>query len=101
MSDETTCPNCGSPVSKIAGMYQCGSSDKLLTYDGYNCLRRQLAAAHEQIALLREALPDPKKLRLLADWLDLGDVKRDYGDHGVQIDLRRWAEAALAAKEKT
>ena len=46
MSDK--CLKCGSPVSKIPGLYQCGSKDRLLTYTGYDCLRRQLAAEKKQ-----------------------------------------------------
>ena len=53
-----------------------------------------------EIARLREALPDPAKLRLLADWHDAYDDRQtEARGNEVQEDLRKWAAAAEAAKE--
>ncbi len=51
----------------------------------------------------REALPDPEKLELLADWLDTDDVvlRRGPGHDLVQRDLRMWATKARALLDKT
>jgi len=47
-------------------------------------------------AELREALPDPAKLLLLAEWFDAEEAKGRWdGDDTVQRDLRKWANAAL------
>ena len=57
---------------------------------------RLIAAAPDLLA----ALPDPTKLDLLADWLDLDDVRRNRaGYDDVQTDLRCWAKLARAAIE--
>lgn len=54
------------------------------------------------ITKLQEALPDPCKLRLLADWFDAEQAEDRWGGVDglveVQADLRRWADAAEAAK---
>ena len=67
---------------------------------------KELAGAKARIkeleadnARLRAALPDPRKLRTLADWLDAYDAIHGAVNDGVQTDLRAWAEAAEAAKE--
>lgn len=41
------------------------------------------------VAKLQRLLPDPDKLELLADWLDV--KYPDDNDSQVQLDLRRWA----------
>jgi hypothetical protein len=48
---------------------------------------------------LRQALPDPEKLELLAVWVDAIDRDRGIPVHHdeVQRDLRRWAQAAREA----
>lgn len=64
--------------------------------------------AEAQLAEARRALPDPVKLRLLADWLDKIDDERGVSSivrpdgvpnpgedpRQVQVDLRRWADLA-------
>ena len=54
----------------------------------------ELAQKDEQIAALQAALPDSKKLRLLADWFDVYDKRQGWTGNGVQDDLRRWAVLA-------
>lgn len=49
---------------------------------------------------LLNALPDSKKLRTLADWLDTIDMDKGYSSNEVQQDLRKWADQADAMKEK-
>lgn len=47
---------------------------------------------------LREALPDPEKMEMLADWFDCDDNERgDYSSTEVQDDLRKWAAQARKA----
>lgn len=56
-----------------------------------------LAVRDRELEEAREALPDPAKLRLLADLFDSIDSKRGVTDRdGVQQDLRRWADQAEA-----
>lgn len=64
---------------------------------GKECLFDELLA---QNADLLAALPDPEKLDILADWLDIDDVvlrRRETGEATVQDDLRKWARLARAA----
>lgn len=43
---------------------------------------------------VKEALPDPEKLRLLADWFDKEQAEGRWGGgEDVQGDLRRWADS--------
>ena len=54
----------------------------------------------ERIKELKAALPTPEKLRLLASWHDMNDVRNGFlGDDRVQRDLRRWAALAEKAKK--
>ena len=58
-------------------------------------------AALKRIAELEHALPPADKLRILADWLDVyDDSRRLAGECEAQSDLRRWADAIDAAREK-
>jgi antirestriction protein ArdC len=51
--------------------------------------------AHD--AILR-AIPDPEKLRLLADWLDKQQMDhQEWSGRDVQADLRKWADAGEKA----
>lgn len=61
----------------------------------------QLRITSHIVHRLREALPDPKKLELLARWFDKEqDAGRWAGkSHEVQDDLRRMAAIARAALE--
>jgi len=62
-------------------------------------LAKLIAARDATITRLGKALPDPVKLRLLADWHDTYDQPRQPRGHEVQDDLRRWADEAEAARE--
>jgi len=53
-------------------------------------LEGALQDAEAEVARLRAALPDPAKLRLLAEWLD---ATHPSPRTEVQDDLRRWAVA--------
>lgn len=54
--------------------------------------------AEGEIGRLREALPDPAKLEMLADWFDLDDANRGRTEcTEVQSDLRKWAQSARSA----
>lgn len=44
------------------------------------------------MATLRELLPDPDKLRILAAWIDMKDKQDGITDADVQDDLRRWSD---------
>jgi len=60
-------------------------------------------AATARVKELEEALPDPVKLRILAEWLDLKDRQDGRMGQEVQNDLREWAnraEALLAQEAK-
>lgn len=56
---------------------------------------RQLGEARAERDRLRAALPNPAKLDLLADWVDLRYPNDP--DPQVQADLRRWARNIRAA----
>lgn len=51
---------------------------------------------------LADALPDPGKLELLADWFDVEQARQPerWSGDDVQADLRRWASLARAALER-
>jgi len=56
-----------------------------------------ILAEIERLRKFRDASLSSERLRLLADWLDLHDNKREYrGPRGVQDDLRRFANAVDA-----
>lgn len=48
----------------------------------------------------RERLPDPEKLRLLADWFDAQQPSRGWNGTEVQDDLRKWADNIAAFPEE-
>ena len=79
---------------------KCGSVEGELVEMAWWTLQEQLAEAQATIVRLKDAMPPPQRMRLLASWFDMKDRNR-----GVQDDLRRWAdriEAALAEpKEPT
>ncbi len=51
-----------------------------------------------EVAELRDALPDPVRLRVLANWFDHNNLLMgSLGGDDVQVDLRKWADAAEAA----
>jgi hypothetical protein len=66
-------------------------------------LIRQLQASQERCRKMEEAMPRPDRLRLLADWFDAEQAKRnDWTGTEVQDDLRLMADAisVLAQQEK-
>lgn len=56
--------------------------------------RIRAAAVVEERERIRELLPDPEKLRLLAEWFDVEqDAAGRWGaGRDVQEDLRKWAD---------
>ena len=109
MSDDK-CPKCGMPASKIEGVYQCGSSNKPLAYDGYKCLRRQLAAANADNERLNGigtfVIEYTTSLRQsAADLIDAGSSRELLADTliefltGIISQTQRHIKAALAAKK--
>jgi hypothetical protein len=81
------------------------------THDCGYALTKALEIAERQMALAerrKEVLPDPDKLRLLADWFDGDDVAKGRSGSTlatlggqpwdeVQRELRRWADAIARA----
>jgi DNA repair exonuclease SbcCD ATPase subunit len=69
------------------------------------CTERLKAETLGMVLVRHEALPDPNKLLILADWFDSKYPPYNIGSMEVQNDLRKWAKrikAALeAAKEET
>lgn len=66
----------------------------------YNREQRQIAQLIAQawtIPALRDALPNPEKLDLLAAWFDRHDGVLGLAEPDVQGDLRLWAKKARAA----
>lgn len=55
---------------------------------------RELEAENER---LREALPDPERLEMIALWFDKQDARNGNPVSEVQLTLRRWATNARAA----
>ncbi len=54
-----------------------------------------------EVKRLREAIPPPYRLRVLAEWFDQDDANKGRGgqDTQVQDDLRTWADAIDKALE--
>lgn len=76
-------------------------ADALAAHD----LKDRNAVLEAENGLLREAMPPSHRLRLLADWFDTDDRKkeRDPASDEVQRDLRLWAaqiDAALSPSTK-
>ena len=98
MPDET-CPKCRAIVdslyqsNSIHYHFRCGSIQFRLTGEF-----RQSDTC--RIAELKAALPDPDKLDLLADWLDLKDAQEGRDGVEIQLDLRRWARLVREARHE-
>lgn len=65
---------------------------------GLICLGNALGALLREHDRLVAATPDPWKLRVLADWLDLDDRRAGRTSSEVQDDLRRRADAIEAVR---
>ena len=67
------------------------------TYNGLLDTAGEVDALRAKVARYEEALPDPEKLDMLAEWFDARYPNDPYPE--VQIDLRMWAKNARKALE--
>jgi hypothetical protein len=108
----TVCPDgCGKPIIKKTGKILVHKDHVESVKEKTSLLQkmanqsRRIAALESENARLREALPPPEKLHILADWFEVifpNMIFRDGHEHKnskdeVQRDLKRWADAIDAA----
>ena len=83
------CPNC---------YFSLKADTKEGVTQTYNSLKKTKYLA-DQLLYLAEYLPTAGKLRLLADWFDFYDSRKENTDNEVQCDLRTWADTVEEIKK--
>jgi len=83
------CPNCyfslkSDTEKKVMETYRCLSKTKHLL---------------DQLIALSDQLPNPAKLRLIAEWFDVYDSKQKNTNDEVQRELRDWSEVIMEMKK--